>query len=166
MKIALLGPKGVFMQKAAQLEQSAQKGDLNARIDLGWILIRKNSRLPDPDRAVTLFREAAGKGAVRAQYALGWAYAKGRGVPVDYTQAAEWYRVAATAGGDADAQFALGELYFRGLGVANGRCLLTELASAFPAAGPDCWERRTVRSNPVSWLYSEPGGVAKELWSK
>ena len=37
--------------------------------------------------------------------------------------------------------------------MANGRCLLTELASAFPAAGPDCWERRTVRSNPVSWLY-------------
>ena len=65
-------------QRVAQLEQSVQKGDLNARIDLGWILIRKESRLSDPDRAVALFREAAGKGAARAQYALGWAYAQGR----------------------------------------------------------------------------------------
>lgn len=144
-------------QRVAQLEQSVQKGDLNARIDLGWILIRKESRLPDPDRAVALFREAAGKGAVRAQYALGWAYAKGRGVPVDYAQAAEWYRVAATAGGDADAQFALGELYFRGLGVANdyGRAI-------------DLYRAAAMRGHPVAQylmgvMYQEGWGVKRDL---
>lgn len=106
-------------RQVAQLERSVETGDLPAAVDLGWILIRSNSRMPDPERAVALFRDAAGKGSVRGQYAMGWAYANGRGVARDYSKASEWYRVAATAGGDKDAQFALGELYFNGLGVAN-----------------------------------------------
>ena len=144
-------------QRVAQLEQSVQTGDLNAGVDLGWILIRKTSRLPDPDRAVALFREAAGKGVVKAQYALGWAYAKGRGVPIDYTQAAEWYRVAATAGGDAEAQFALGDLYFHGLGVANdyGRAI-------------DLYRAAAMRGHPVAQylmgiMYQEGWGVKRDL---
>lgn len=143
--------------RVAQLEQGVKTGDLNAQVDLGWILIRENSRLPDPERAVTLFREAAGKGVVRAQYALGWAYAKGRGVPIDYTQAAEWYRVAATAGGDADAQFALGDLYFHGLGVANdyGRAI-------------DLYHAAAMRGHPVAQylmgiMYQEGWGVKRDL---
>lgn len=143
--------------RVAALERSVEKGDPGARVDLGWILIRKESRLPDPDRAVALFREAAARGNVRAQYALGWAHAKGRGVPVDYAQAAEWYRVAATAGGDAEAQFALGDLYFHGLGVANdyGRAI-------------DLYRAAATHGHPVAQylmgvMYKEGWGVKRNL---
>lgn len=105
--------------QAADLETRVKAGDADAMVDLGWILIRMDSPIADPARAVTLFRAAAGKGSVRGQYALGWAYAKGRGVALDPHAASEWWRVAATAGQSAEAQFALGELYFNGRGVAN-----------------------------------------------
>jgi len=39
-----------------------------------------------------------------------------RGVPQDYTEAAKWFRKAADQG-NADAQYGLGLLYFKGLGV-------------------------------------------------
>ncbi|MEQ8506899.1 MAG: tetratricopeptide repeat protein [Rhodospirillales bacterium] len=143
--------------RVAQLEKQADAGDLNAGIDLGWILIKKDSRLPDSARAVALFRKAAAKGVARAQYAMGWANAKGRGVPVDYTQAAEWYRVAATAGGDPDAQFALGELYFHGRGVAN------DYSRAI-----DLYRSAAMRGHPVAQylmgvMYKEGWGVKRDL---
>ena len=84
-------------QRVAVLEKSIKSGDPEARVDLGWILAATDSRLPDPKRAVTLFREAAGKGVVRAQYAMGWAYAKGRGVPMDYAKAASYQTAYLTA---------------------------------------------------------------------
>lgn len=144
-------------KRVAVLEQSVKSGDPEARVDLGWILAATDSRLPDPKRAVTLFREAAGKGVVRAQYAMGWAYAKGRGVPVDYAKAAEWYRVAATAGRDPDAQFALGEFYFNGLGVPNdyGRAI-------------DLYRRAATQGHPVAQylmgiMYREGWGVKRDV---
>jgi len=44
------------------------------------------------------------------QYCFGYAYLHGEGVMQDFSQAAAWFREAADQG-DADAQFALGELY-------------------------------------------------------
>ena len=61
-------------------------------------------------------RAKAEQGDVEAQVALAEVYLEGRGVPVDYVEAAKWYRKAAEQG-DASAQTNLGTMYERGLGV-------------------------------------------------
>jgi len=48
--------------------------------------------------AAAAFREAAGKGDVRAQKRLGDLYADGAGVPQSYTEAIKWYCMAAVQG--------------------------------------------------------------------
>ncbi len=106
-------------QRVAVLERQVEAGNIASMVDLGWILVPEDSRLPDAKRAFDLFRAAAAKGHVGAQYAVGWIHANGRGVSPNFSEAARWYRVAATAGNDPKAQFALGELYFNGRGVAH-----------------------------------------------
>ncbi len=54
-----------------------------------------------------------------AQFYLGVMYAKGQGVPQDYTAAAKWYRLAAEQG-NADAQFNLGLICANGQGLPGG----------------------------------------------
>jgi len=61
-------------------------------------------------------RAKADAGNASAQVILGSAYARGKGVPRDYNEAAKWYRKAAEQG-DAKAQFALGVMYEIGEGV-------------------------------------------------
>jgi TPR repeat protein len=58
----------------------------------------------------------AERGNARAQAKLGYMYSIGRGVPQNYIEAAEWYRLAAEQG-NGSAQFALGLLYSNGRGV-------------------------------------------------
>ena len=52
----------------------------------------------------------------KAEYKMGEKYFEGKGVPQDYTKAAEWYRKAAEQG-NTDAQFVLGAMYYKGQGV-------------------------------------------------
>ncbi|MEA1946190.1 MAG: tetratricopeptide repeat-containing serine protease family protein [Thermodesulfobacteriota bacterium] len=52
----------------------------------------------------------------KAEYELGEKYFEGKGVPKEYTKAAEWYRKAAEQG-DAFAQSELGSMYYNGEGV-------------------------------------------------
>ena len=61
-------------------------------------------------------RQAAEQGDAAAQYKLGAIYTNGQKVPVDYAEAARWYRLAAEQG-LAMAQGALGALYAIGRGV-------------------------------------------------
>jgi uncharacterized protein len=61
-------------------------------------------------------RQAAAQGDPKAEFFLGRSYAKGIGVPQDYSQAAGYYRQSA-AQGYAKAQNNLGALYAEGLGV-------------------------------------------------
>lgn len=68
--------------------------------------------------ALKEFKPLAAKGNADAQVNLGFLYARGQGVAVDYKQAASWYRKAAEQG-QSDAQFNLGSLYYDGLGVAR-----------------------------------------------
>jgi len=56
--------------------------------------------------AARWFREAAEQGNVNSQYALGWLYRSGEGVPQDNLQAKFWWEKAAE-GGLADAQINL-----------------------------------------------------------
>jgi hypothetical protein len=55
-------------------------------------------------------RPLAEQGNALAQLGLGVMYAKGQGVPQDYSQAVVWYRKAAEQG-DADAQTLVGLMY-------------------------------------------------------
>lgn len=66
--------------------------------------------------ALKEFKPLASKGNADAQVNLGFLYARGQGVTVDYKEAASWYRKAAEQG-QADAQFNLGSLHYDGLGV-------------------------------------------------
>jgi hypothetical protein len=61
-------------------------------------------------------KKNADAGDAEAQYNLGLMYAKGGGVPKDFTEAVKWYRKAADQG-HADAQKSLGNMYYKGEGV-------------------------------------------------
>jgi len=91
-------------------------------------------RVKDFDKAVAIWREAAGRGSARAQYRLGVAYRSGRGAAQDNAKAASWFGKAAE-GGDRDAQYALGKLYENGLGVERNRSRAMELIGLAARSG-------------------------------
>jgi hypothetical protein len=68
------------------------------------------------DTDIPSLRKPADAGDATAQFKLGYAYASGRGVPQDYSQAVVWYGKAANQG-VADAQSNLGVMYRDGQGV-------------------------------------------------
>jgi TPR repeat protein len=67
-------------------------------------------------RASNIFMPLAERGVAPAQTWLGFMFQTGRGVPLNYTEAAMWYRRAAEQG-DSLAQYSLGLLYDKGQGV-------------------------------------------------
>ena len=85
------------------------KGELLAK----GIRCYKNKNFTE---AVKWFRQAAEQGDAKAQYNLGWCYARGEGVEPDDFEAAKWYRKAAEQG-HSKAQYNLGMCYFKGEGV-------------------------------------------------
>ena len=66
--------------------------------------------------ASRIFIPLAERGNAPAQTYLGFLFETGRGVPMNYSEAAMWYRRAAEQG-DGRAQYSLGLLYDRGQGV-------------------------------------------------
>jgi localization factor PodJL len=74
-----------------------------------------SEQLPDAIGG-TVLRSAALKGEPGAAYEVGLRYAEGRGVPVNFDEAAKWYDRAAKAD-VVPAIFRLGTLYEKGLGV-------------------------------------------------
>ena len=84
-------------------------------------------------------------------------YAAGQGTNQSFHRAAEWYLLSANLGRDRDAQFALGDLYFKGRGVAHS------YGTAIS------WYRKTARQrHPVAQfllgvMYMEGWGVDKDL---
>jgi uncharacterized protein len=70
----------------------------------------------NPDRAVSACRRLADQGIAVAQRYLAIMYYNGRGVPQDYTQAAQWFSKAADQG-DAVAQSNLGNMHYFGDGI-------------------------------------------------
>jgi uncharacterized protein len=65
---------------------------------------------------IETLRKQAEAGNAQAQFDLGFAYAKGQGVPQDYTEAVKWTRKAAVQG-SVGAQYNLGTAYYYGEGV-------------------------------------------------
>ena len=70
---------------------------------------------PAGSKDLSTLQTQANQGNAEAQNGLGELYAKGKGMPQDYTQARTWYEKAA-AQGHPHAQNNLAELYFAGLG--------------------------------------------------
>ena len=70
--------------------------------------------------ALRLWRPLADQGNAEAQYALGFMYDHGQGVPKNYAGAAKWWRLAADQG-NTFAQFNLGALYDDGKGVPQNK---------------------------------------------
>jgi localization factor PodJL len=80
--------------RAITIEQAAASGDPVALYDLAGQLIGGE----DKSRAIGLFREAANKGLVMAQYRLAKLYERGEGVPRDMSASRQWTERAAIGG--------------------------------------------------------------------
>jgi tetratricopeptide (TPR) repeat protein len=74
------------------------------------------SEREDYETTYKLFLPLAEQGDAKAQCALGFAYANGKGIEQDFDEAIKWYREA-TKQGDASAQYHLGWMYDTGIGV-------------------------------------------------
>ena len=98
------------------LKEMAEKGDVIAQFDLGFMYSNGEGVPKNYAEAVKWFRKAAEQGDASAQYNLGVMYDKGFGVPENDAEAVKWYRKAAEQGDDF-AQFNLGLRYQRGEGV-------------------------------------------------
>lgn len=80
------------------LKWAADRGDVDAQINLG-LKYHTGERVPqDYAEAVRWIRKAADQGDARGQALLGAAYEDGQGVPKDFGEAARWYRKSADQG--------------------------------------------------------------------
>ena len=94
----------------------AERGDMFAQFNLGFMYHQGQGVLQDYAEAARWYRLAAEQGNASSQYNLGIMYRQGQGVPQDYSEAVRWYRAAAEQG-HADAQFNLAFMYAHGNGV-------------------------------------------------
>lgn len=78
----------------AQRYKRAQKGDAASQLIVGVRYLE----LRNFDQALYWFRKSATQGNVEAQMHLGDAYARGKGVPVDFVKAHKWLLLAASSG--------------------------------------------------------------------
>ena len=96
----------------------AEKGDLQAQVDLGLLYAAGNGVAKDLGKAAKWHRKAADQGFARAQFLLAMEYAQGAGLKPDQAEAARWFRRAADQSLP-EAQFALGKCYANGEGVSE-----------------------------------------------
>ena len=84
---------------------------------VGFLLIAMScAAMAQTSQNITALKAKAESGNAEAQYTLGESYYWGKGVHLNYAQAAIWWRKAAEQG-DAQAQVKLGDLYSLGQGV-------------------------------------------------
>ncbi len=118
-------PALTLAAQAAALSAKADAGDAAAQFALGLAYaVGRSGVTQDDATAVTWFRKAAEQGLPKAQFNLGVAYDRGRGVSQDGGQARAWLHKAAEQG-LSKAQFNLGVL------LANGRGGPRDYASAY-----------------------------------
>jgi TPR repeat protein len=92
------------------------------------------------------FEPPATAGIASAQYHLGLLYARGEGVALDFTQAADWFTRAAEQD-HGHAQFILGHMYARGEGLPRNLVQAHVWFSAAAANG--WWKAREARERLV-----------------
>ncbi|RTL52559.1 MAG: hypothetical protein EKK40_07660 [Bradyrhizobiaceae bacterium] len=115
------------------------------------------AQLPDAIGSATL-RGAALKGDPGAAYEIGLRYAEGRGVPVNFDEAAKWYGRAAQ-GNIVPAIFRLGTLYEKGLGVAKD----ADMASRYYRQAADRGNAKAMHNLAV--LEADGGGKSPDYKS-
>lgn len=135
----------------------AGRGDLGAQFRAGIIYRDGLAAAPDPGSALKWLTQAAHAGHAGSRFALGKMYEGGLGLRQSYAKAADWYRMAARAGGHAGAQYALGELYYSGRGVPH------DFIDAIQ------WYRRAARQGHaaaqfvIGSMYEKGWGVDRDL---
>ena len=108
-----------------------------------------------------LLRPLAEQGDARAQFNLGFMYAKGQGVPKDYVQAVKWYRLAADQG-NAGAQFNLGFMYRNGQGVPKDYVLASMWRNLAAAGASDADAReRAAKARDALATMMTPAQIAE-----
>ncbi|HXQ14551.1 MAG TPA: tetratricopeptide repeat protein [Caulobacteraceae bacterium] len=80
----------------AFIQARAEQGDVQAQLDIGEILLKKN----DLAASTAWFRKVADQGNQFGQISMGQAYEGGRGVPQDVVEAYKWYTLAFKNGED------------------------------------------------------------------
>ena len=121
----------------------------------GFDEAKEACRKGDYAQAYEEFKKLAEQGDARAQYTLGFMYAKGKGVPEDYAEAMKWYRKAAEQG-DPNAQDALGWMYAEGKGVAKD---YAEAMRWYRKAAEQGYARAQYT---LGFMYANGEGVAKD----
>ncbi len=121
-KVMLIFGSSVFAfehtKALRELKTLAEKGDLNAQIELANAYRQGIGVSQDYKKAVKWFTLAAQQGDAKAQYNLGVMHSFGLGVVPDYEPAVKWYTLAAQQG-NALAQYNLARLYYLGHGVSE-----------------------------------------------
>lgn len=116
-------PGELTRQQIDDLRSRAERGEVGAQYELGFMHWYGLGVTHDEAVAVDWYLRAATQGFAEAQFNLGFAYTDGRGVIEDVVAAARWYRQAAEQGhaeamrwirrtaeqGSSEAQFSLGE---------------------------------------------------------
>ena len=107
----------VEMAEIEALKPQARSGDMKVQYALARLYHTSQFGSRDLDLAYEWYSKAAEQGHPGAQYFIGTFFADAKVVKQSYYRASEWYRLAANLGRVADAQLALGDLYFHGRGV-------------------------------------------------
>ena len=109
-------PVTIPASAVSQLASRADSGDAAARLQLKEFLVSADPASPGYDQALSWLQSSASQNKPDAQFVLGYLYEHGKGLPLDFTKAAENYRRAALQGYP-PAEMNLGALYRRGDGV-------------------------------------------------
>ncbi|NQV47812.1 MAG: sel1 repeat family protein [Rhodospirillaceae bacterium] len=130
----------------------AESGDVQAQYTLaeayqGGIGVDK-----DLHQAYRWYEKAAEKGDNRSRLAVARMLENGDGVRQDFKQAIKWYRLASKIGHLAEADFALGQMYFYGHGV------IQDYNEAF-----DWYAKAAAKGHPVAKHLL--GGMYEEGWA-
>lgn len=100
----------------SELASRADSGDPAARLQLKEFLVSADPASPGYDQALSWLQSSASQNKPDAQFVLGYLHEHGKGLPLDFSKAAENYRRAALQG-YSPAETNLGALYRRGDGV-------------------------------------------------
>jgi TPR repeat protein len=137
------------------LVTKAEKGNADARINLGKLYYHGIGVAKDEKKAVEWFMKAAEQGNAVAQYNLGNCYRNGIGVAADEKTAVGWFTKAAEQG-NAVAQYNLGNCYSNGIGVEIDKKKAISLYTKSAEQG------HAYAQNNLGWCYWHGFGVAKD----
>ncbi len=105
-----------------EVKIQAESGDHSAQMQLWEFLAKADPASPGFDLAITWLRSVALQNKPEAQFLLGYLYEHGKGLPLDYSKAADNYRRAAVQGYP-PAENNLGSLYHYGKGLPQDKAL-------------------------------------------